>query len=1217
MSTLTTILSLPVSWIAFCLIQGTAILLLTLFAWWLGRQSLSAAMKNVILLFGIVGLAAGYVFHGTSVYLFPNIRLAISEPVPRAGIEIAQDDPMTVMPISRPVENAPVIPAEQVSTENREPDIPASPEVGSQAGVIPGPPTTRIPASALPDPVQTVTTSAPPYMSYWAMFVPYLGAIWWICSGVWLSRLCAGVIRWQVLRSRAHPIDIPQSVQPIIPHDIEPHDIEPHDIEPHDIEVLESEDATRMPMAGGVLRNAVLLPRGFSDWSEETQKIVLIHEFAHIARRDAWANMFLQIVRALAWFQPLLWIVTRLSRLESEQATDDRVIRAGVDATDYAKVLLQIVQQFSEAKSSNPVMAVGMAEQCFLTRRVNAIVDTNKKRQTTPVSFFIMSFAVALVLMVSSLWVPIDVFSLSASDEPTRRLSDVATQTSGDIEVRGMVFETDGNPCREGTVYWHNRHFVKSIEIKGDGSFEFRVSTDDKDWEAWIRGGTFRATSADGEWQAIKSFYEYNTSQWQSKTVSLTLEPAKTVRVIVKKDGILKSNTNVVATWEDSELISVKTDDQGAALLTYPQSQPFNHIWAFHTQSGVAAWNLSYVGDGNCQDEPLADDLELNLWPTQNHSVKVVNRSGQPLSDVTVALEIQCDERPRGQSERELYLWSEQLPWTVTKTNENGVASFPWVPAAANIVTPNLNEPRFRQRGSVMVVEPHHMQLTVEELVPVRGKVVGAPSGSSLRMDILILGEREMDRNTKYKKIGEIEQISAHAFTEPDGQFVAYLRPGFEHTFRARSQQWASDPVKLDLINRERKDVVNETVVLDLYPATPVTVQVVLDPRQKQPRDRRVSVTDEPDFHQSIPHSVFTDENGRATFWLGKGQWRISMTNRWDVAEEIEIRDANPVSVNLNCPYEPPQSIRAQVVLSEEGISRAYLHVRPMDYFTDFELTDANGSFTAYVHDGVVVPFTVTTRDKKYATLVDSATVEQDTIPVELAKAASLSGRVTDEQGHPIPNQSIVAMSALERVDGWFQQSVTNEDGTFELKGLVADTPIQLGLQLSNRIVIPVGSDVQLTAGEIRNVETIEYSPDSTEGKPLFPFAYQLNTEIRSLSDMGESGVMILVHNRDQVASQIADQFHRFCNYRDPKVSEFADQLQAYFPAEIATNQQLMEQFAEKDIELPVGEQALLVLLDSQYKIVDSLTISQLSNVWTMRVERERRIDDFLNSLVD
>ena len=117
-----------------------------------------------------------------------------------------------------------------------------------------------------------------------------------------------------------------------------------------------------------------------------------------------------------------------------------------------------------------------MAEQCFLTRRIDAIVDASKQRQTTPVSFLLASCTIALVLMVSSLWVPIDVFSLAGNSQSTNRLSNAASQENGDIEIRGVVFKADGDPSGEGEVYWHNHHILKKTAIQDDGSlnFEFR-----------------------------------------------------------------------------------------------------------------------------------------------------------------------------------------------------------------------------------------------------------------------------------------------------------------------------------------------------------------------------------------------------------------------------------------------------------------------------------------------------------------------------------------------------------------------------------------------------------------------------------------------------------------------------------------------------------------------------------------------------------------------
>ena len=73
---------------------------------------------------------------------------------------------------------------------------------------------------------------------------------------------------------------------------------------------LESNSAT-MPMAFGIVRPAVLMPADAGRWPIERLRIVLLHELAHVKRRDCLTHAVAQIACAAYWFNPLVWIAAR------------------------------------------------------------------------------------------------------------------------------------------------------------------------------------------------------------------------------------------------------------------------------------------------------------------------------------------------------------------------------------------------------------------------------------------------------------------------------------------------------------------------------------------------------------------------------------------------------------------------------------------------------------------------------------------------------------------------------------------------------------------------------------------------------------------------------------------------------------------------------------------------------------------------------------------
>src|SRR5206468_3458320 len=87
-------------------------------------------------------------------------------------------------------------------------------------------------------------------------------------------------------------------------------------------------------------------------WTDERARIVLSHEIAHIRRGDWLAQMLGEVLRAIHWFNPLVWIVCRRLRQESEHACDDAVLGSGVAAADYASHLLDLARTVNAASQA-------------------------------------------------------------------------------------------------------------------------------------------------------------------------------------------------------------------------------------------------------------------------------------------------------------------------------------------------------------------------------------------------------------------------------------------------------------------------------------------------------------------------------------------------------------------------------------------------------------------------------------------------------------------------------------------------------------------------------------------------------------------------------------------------------------------------------------------------------------------------------------------------
>ena len=143
--------------------------------------------------------------------------------------------------------------------------------------------------------------------------------------------------------------------------------------------LLMSRDA-KMPFACGLATPTIVLPAECENWSHERRLAVLLHELAHVRRRDLLGHTLGRLVCAVYWFHPLAWTAARQLRAESERACDDLALSCGTRATDYAEHLLDIVT--SVRRESTPMVALAMARRKEFEGRMLAILDPELRHST-------------------------------------------------------------------------------------------------------------------------------------------------------------------------------------------------------------------------------------------------------------------------------------------------------------------------------------------------------------------------------------------------------------------------------------------------------------------------------------------------------------------------------------------------------------------------------------------------------------------------------------------------------------------------------------------------------------------------------------------------------------------------------------------------------------------------------------------------------------------
>jgi TonB family protein len=131
-------------------------------------------------------------------------------------------------------------------------------------------------------------------------------------------------------------------------------------------------DSCVAPITVGWLNPAVILPARWPEWSLSQLNAVLTHEDEHARRRDPLVQWLALLNRAVFWFHPLAWWLSRRLSALAEEACDDAVLAHGHDPLQYSECLLDLARSVRQA--SVRVNVVGMAMPgAFLPQRIRRI----------------------------------------------------------------------------------------------------------------------------------------------------------------------------------------------------------------------------------------------------------------------------------------------------------------------------------------------------------------------------------------------------------------------------------------------------------------------------------------------------------------------------------------------------------------------------------------------------------------------------------------------------------------------------------------------------------------------------------------------------------------------------------------------------------------------------------------------------------------------------
>ena len=425
----------------------------------------------------------------------------------------------------------------------------------------------------------------------------------------------------------------------------------------------------RVPMVVGLVHPRVVLPEALAaEMSASELTATLIHECAHVRRRDQWVLALQRLALVVFWPHPLLHYLNRELERAREELCDNHVLAAS-RAPAYAETLLRLAQICLPAPRSGAGMGM-FGRGTRLEHRIRRLVDQHRDRDLALARWPRFGVALLMTLLaagVSAVQVQVgvgvrevktagyDVSGKAMRDrdvtpESSSRRADASRQTeiqpgahpatkepaSG---IEGHLLDDSGHPL-SGARLWPDRIEPSPLKFAPPHAPPFEPILSAAD-------GAFRMAGLAPGLYAIRILCDTNPIPgWVAQSGWLSVmngETLRDVRISATRGGFLEvrvlaepgrapvahAHINVLSQAYLVYLAQADADDNGRALLRLPPGE--HRVEA----SKNGAW---------CADRFVAVELnetkrvEFQLKPQPKTSGLVRDPAGVPAPGLPVAV---------------------------------------------------------------------------------------------------------------------------------------------------------------------------------------------------------------------------------------------------------------------------------------------------------------------------------------------------------------------------------------------------------------------------------------------------------------------------------------------------------------------------------------------------------------------------------------------------
>jgi beta-lactamase regulating signal transducer with metallopeptidase domain len=221
---------------------------------------------------------------------------------------------------------------------------------------------------------------------------PWLAWLWIAGSIVFGLRLINGLVQSQRLRYRTQPIpaDWQQRAEKLI-----------RQLGISQSVSLASSDRSSTPLTLGWLKPIVLIPTSLLVMMPADQlEAILIHELAHIKRRDYLWNLIQSVVEVVLFYHPAYWYIASVLERERELACDALTVTVTRQPRIYAQALLQVAAHSAQV----PLPSVAASGKRGLSDRIQRIIYPGKVQRGISVLPFVLLLSLISLSLAAFSW---------------------------------------------------------------------------------------------------------------------------------------------------------------------------------------------------------------------------------------------------------------------------------------------------------------------------------------------------------------------------------------------------------------------------------------------------------------------------------------------------------------------------------------------------------------------------------------------------------------------------------------------------------------------------------------------------------------------------------------------------------------------------------------------------------------------------------------------